>query len=421
MADARMTVEIDVKGDASSRSWAEKAARKLEEQLSKMGLGKISTGKPAAGAAPNLLSMITPMATAASGILLLVKSSGRLQASLMGIMRAVMLLVQPIGDILGLGLRPLIYMILPIARLFRTFMAPFLSAGGKFMAESSRAFTEGKPLEGVVKFAQGLGEMLIRPIFNIGGALGAAAAELVKGAAIWAADLVKALGLGTADVVKAIIGTLIGFGGWLWNSITSSLGNIRSAIGGFGGWLWGTIVGGIGNLGGYISSFGGWLWNNMIKGIGVLAVAVGGFGSWLWGMITSGIGNITAAIGSFGSWLWNSIIRAIGNLGSWLGGLGSWLWNTITSLIRAAVKSIPVIGALIPIQKGTDYVPSTGPYLLHEGEQVIPASGARNRSIVQNISINLGGVSVASDYDVNRMVRIMDERIRDLLRTEMVR
>lgn len=54
--------------------------------------------------------------------------------------------------------------------------------------------------------------------------------------------------------------------------------------------------------------------------------------------------------------------------------------------------------ALTPYATGTDYVPRTGPALLHKGEMVIPARQAerirQGGGMTTNINVNLDGKSI---------------------------
>ena len=82
-------------------------------------------------------------------------------------------------------------------------------------------------------------------------------------------------------------------------------------------------------------------------------------------------------------------------------GLKTWMENTkvmyknyVSSInsILSGVSSIRGGGAFKSYQFGTDYVPATGPYLLHQGEQVIP----RNRAGGVTVNIN-GGTYLSPD------------------------
>jgi len=100
---------------------------------------------------------------------ILTQTSGILKGVLTGIWKSIMLLLKPIGDILGTALMPILFIIRPIALFFNMLMRPYIMqamramrAGGIFMragetAEATAAFTLGfafliKPLTDAMIF-----------------------------------------------------------------------------------------------------------------------------------------------------------------------------------------------------------------------------------------------------------------------------
>jgi hypothetical protein len=96
------------------------------------------------------------------------------------------------------------------------------------------------------------------------------------------------------------------------------------------------------------------------------------------------------------------------------------IWNNIVRAFNDIMSKIPLIGAgsssSIPgYATGTDYVPETGIYLLHQGEAVIPA--AQNVSGSQQYSsgggnITIGSVTLSKDYPYPRLKRDIERQQR---------
>ena len=86
-----------------------------------------------------------------------------------------------------------------------------------------------------------------------------------------------------------------------------------------------------------------------------------------------------------------------GTIGGAVGAIGIGSYGSTASVLKHTTSTGTTVLPMIHLAKGTDYVPSTGPYVLHKGEAVIPAN--QNRPGM-NITIN---ATVANDYDVRRL------------------
>jgi hypothetical protein len=137
-------------------------------------VAKPSAAAGEAGAAGGLLGgMLTPMLAAlaplaiiAGGIAMIVKSSGLLQSMIGGITKVLMLILRPIGDILGVALMPLLYIMRPIGMFFNILMRPYLQKAMAAMRAGGALLQAGKPAEAMTAFMTGA-EYLLKPILDL--------------------------------------------------------------------------------------------------------------------------------------------------------------------------------------------------------------------------------------------------------------
>jgi hypothetical protein len=130
--------------------------------------GGISTG--IGGIVGNLanpmLKMVGIMGGIAGSIALLVKSSGILQGVLGSIGKLIMLMVKPLGDILGVALMPLLYIMRPIGTFFNILMRPYIQKAMAAM-RAGGAMLQAVDTEGALAaFATGA-EYLLKPILDV--------------------------------------------------------------------------------------------------------------------------------------------------------------------------------------------------------------------------------------------------------------
>lgn len=92
----------------------------------------------------SLTAIVPAVLGIAAGVGFLVSSSKMLQRVLGTIAKLIGLMLKPLGDMLAVGLMPIIMILKPIARFFNTLMRPYLRksmaamrAGGKFMREGN--------------------------------------------------------------------------------------------------------------------------------------------------------------------------------------------------------------------------------------------------------------------------------------------
>lgn len=96
------------------------------------------------------------------------------------------------------------------------------------------------------------------------------------------------------------------------------------------------------------------------------------------------------------------------------------LISTLISKIseaRAAFSGLPGGGGG-SFQKGTTFVPETGLFMLHKGEQVVPAGA--NVTTEQNVDVNFNNPTVRSDDDMDRLISTVKNSLNRDLRLEQI-
>ena len=105
------------------------------------------------------------------------------------------------------------------------------------------------------------------------------------------------------------------------------------------------------------------------------------------------------------TWLTGAIDAAFG----WIGKLWKYISTSVKEFSQAMVVGLENItgidwsgnGVIGTYASGTNYVPRTGPYLLHQGEAVVTAEN--NKGGRGNIIINMGGVVIRENMDIDRI------------------
>jgi hypothetical protein len=96
----------------------------------------------------------------------IVMSSPSLQKTLEHIMKSVMLLIRPIGDIISIGLRPIIDILRPVGMFFRILIKPYLTKAMEAMRLGRGFMAAGEPLLAASAYALGA-EFLLKPFFDM--------------------------------------------------------------------------------------------------------------------------------------------------------------------------------------------------------------------------------------------------------------
>ena len=240
----------------------------------------------------------------------------------------------------------------------------------------------------------------------------------------------KSWGKNIVDVFKAVGGFFkkwfsdkpeewtIAFGLWLidkWNWLKDKTSSIFSAIGGFFKlWFWTKPIEWVGIAVGWIVD----KWNTLKEKVLPILESIGSFfKKWFYTKPKEWIGDITGWI----TGKWETVKTKIEGILSSIGGFfKKWFWTKpeewIDDLITK-IKSIELpawmqtiidagknvvnyvkekFGGVLDEKKDGGYIPQTGPYLLHQGETVIPA----NNSFSPNITIH---ANVSSDIDIKNL------------------
>lgn len=226
------------------------------------------------------------------------------------------------------------------------------------------------------------------------------------------------------SALKNIDDKLSLFGGWVYDELTGGLDGLRTDIEDFPSWIWNEITGGLATLKSEIEKFPSWFWNELTTALGNVAGFLIFFGGWLWNEITSALGNIKDWLSWVANWLYQEIIGSMDNIGTWLSIVASWIYYTIIGALDNIGTWLSGIGEWIlnkikdsfgfgggdeGHQRGLNYVPETGPYLLHKGEQVVgqarsSGGGQGSTSVVLKSTINMTG-NISSDIDLDAASR----------------
>lgn len=174
------------------------------------------------------------------------------------------------------------------------------------------------------------------------------------------------------------------------------------------------------------------LWKNWDEVIAWLGKA--------WDWLGTKVGEVWEGIKKYFSDCWEGLKNDVSNAWNYIkniitGAVQS-AYDTIVGIIskiRTAITSVPGVQTAINIAtnayqgaksylgyaQGTDYVPQTGIYRLHEGEKVIPKgeNNTNNQSVVFNNTFTINNPTMRSDSDVKQLAM----QISSLWRDDMVR
>lgn len=125
--------------------------------------GEVDKIKNIAGSALGGLGKLGAAAGVAGAI---VMSSPSLQNTLNKIVKSVMMLLRPIGDIIAVGLRPIIDILRPIGLFFRILMKPYIRKAMEAMRVGRGFMAKGAYGQAAESYALGVG-FLLKPIFDM--------------------------------------------------------------------------------------------------------------------------------------------------------------------------------------------------------------------------------------------------------------
>jgi hypothetical protein len=132
-------------------------------------IGDVAKGSSSGGGSSMLSGLgkaLAPLATIAGGIALLVSSSGALQGTLKGILQSVMLIVRPIGDLVAVGLMPIIAILRPIGMFFKILLAPYIAKAREAMNLGRKLQAKGEDVAAAGAYALGV-TYVLKPFFDM--------------------------------------------------------------------------------------------------------------------------------------------------------------------------------------------------------------------------------------------------------------
>lgn len=356
-SDFTVEVPISVKGKGQSTENGKKIGEKIAEQVRKalknIGVGGESQASNGTGMISRGLGKLTAtVGLAAAGIgslvALLSKASPQLQGILSILGRSFMIFFKPFGDFLAVMLRPLALWLMKMAVAFlkwtRSPTGKTVGEGAKNLVQTAVPIFNPKVFDSFNKFGEWISSISWE-------AIGQALANF--GTMIW--DGLTSIGTGIVNIASQ-------FGSWFWEQLMT----IWNWGYDFGSWLWQKIT----SIWNWAMDFGAWLWENL-KTIWNWAFD---FGGWLWGKITS---------------IWN-----------WSFNFGRWLWDQVTGIFGGSKNKTGSYAT------GTNFVPETGMYQLHRGEQVLSRNEINyGRGVDFRPVFNITANGMTKDIDFDALAR----------------
>jgi len=163
MADIYKT-EVELKFKVP-KGETDRINRVIQSALSPSIMGKVKGMAPMMGGMKGMAGM-GALGAAAGGAAAIVMSSPSLQNTLKHLVKTVMLLIRPIGDIIAIGLRPLIDIMRPIGIFFRTLIRPYLKKAMDAMRLGRGFLAKGEYGKAAESYALGA-SFLLKPIFDM--------------------------------------------------------------------------------------------------------------------------------------------------------------------------------------------------------------------------------------------------------------
>jgi hypothetical protein len=404
-----ITIKGGREGERVGLQMGEKIASQIKKSLKAVGVG----GGQAGGGAGNVAGMMG-VSSGLKGVVgklgviglaigaavgFLAQSSPYLKGILSIFGRAFMIFFRPFGDFLATLLRPLAILMMKMAVAFLKWTRPLSGKVGEAMKDVPQFGTTGNMLVDIPA-------QIANWALQVGAAIGAVALEIGKGAF----ELGTKIGQWLYDKVILPAGTFIA------EKILDAFAWVR----GIGSTIWNEILRPAWQ---FLSSVGQWIWNQIILPAWMFLANVG---QWIWNQILLPAWNFLKEVGK---WIWDQILKP-GLL--FLSDLGSKIWNFVKGLFQGTIDVVSSVWGFIKslfkgsisadsvwsfiknlfgsggskkgYAMGTSFVPETGMYQLHRGEQVIPKNQTSSRSIIFRPTFQING-NVTKDIDVDAIVR----------------
>lgn len=130
------------------------------------GTKGIASAGPMGGGMGGLLGMVGKALAPLAALALILESSKLLQGTLKKIMTLVSQIIQPIGDIISVGLQPIIGILRPIGIYYRTLMQPYIKKAMEAMNVGNKLARTGDAGGAASAYALGIG-FLLKPQFDM--------------------------------------------------------------------------------------------------------------------------------------------------------------------------------------------------------------------------------------------------------------
>jgi len=124
---------------------------------------------------------------------MLTVASPSLSNSINRVVNAVMMIIRPIGDILAVGLRPIIDLLKPVGLFFRILLKPYIQKAMEAMRLGRGFLAKGKTEEAAKAYALGIGYIL-KPFYDLATTI---STSLLQGMT-W---IIKQLGIGLLSII----------------------------------------------------------------------------------------------------------------------------------------------------------------------------------------------------------------------------
>jgi len=402
------------------------------------GAGSAIAGGAAAGLAGGaVLGALTLIATGVTALVgMIVESSAILKNTIGNILKVIMLILRPIGDVIGSLLRPLIWVLMPMAKMLNLLFKPFLMSMRKRMLEEKQA--------GSYDIFSGNFDPIGAQLRSVLGALGDWGAFLVTtGLEQLLLGLVDAMaGLATAitentldsiiillNLMKAVVGPILG----AIDSLLGFIGITTTFRKDFDTTI-DTMIGGVDDLKTKVTAgIETWRVNTRAKIVSAFDLMETAFTDGLNAMITiaenfkARLTNVPSSSGGSGggggySRVWQNTANS--DLKSMIDDVTSGSTSKFTNLTgqspNADMQSMIDSVTNGSQQVGSSYIPETGSYNLHRGEQVLRANENSGQSIVVSPTINISA-NVNNRFDIRKLADELSDILTENMQSELRR
>lgn len=420
-----ITLKGGNEGERVGNQIGEKIALQLKKSLKAIGIGGEAKGggigmtDVSKGFKGITAKMGAIGAAIAGAVTLLAQSSPYLKGILAYFGRAFMIFFRPFGDFLATLLRPLAILMMKMAIAFLKWTRPIQGKVGEAMKEVPQ-------IGGTNNMLTDIPIQIANWALQVGAAIGAVALELGKGAfelgtkiGQWLFDeVIYPVGTFISDKIMGAFTWVKGIGARIWGDIIRPAWDFLKDV---GQWIWNQILLPAWN---FLSNVGQWIWNQILLPAWMYLANVG---QWIWNQILLPAWNYLSSVGK---WIWDQILKP-GLL--FLSDLGNKIWNFVKGLFHGIIDAVTSVWGFIKTlftgsisastvwsfikgifgssgskgsyAVGTPFIPETGLYQLHRGEQVLNRNQTGvGKSVIFRPTFQITG-NVQKDIDIDAIAR----------------